>query len=281
MNAPGRLLLAATPIGNPADASERLRAALREAGVVAVEDTRRLRYLTRALAVSPRGRVLSLYDTNEAARVPELLAALRQGQTVLVLTDAGTPGVSDPGYRVVRAAIDAGIAVQVLPGPSAVIAALVVSGLPVHRFCFEGFLARRAAERRRRIAELATDPRTLVLFEATHRLAATLRDLAASFGIDRPAAVCRELTKEHEEIRRGSLGDLAEWAGADRPRGEMTLVVAGAPPPPPPTHQALVDAVRALEESGLDRRAAIGQVATALGVSRRVVYQAMVAAGRT
>src|SRR5690242_10809640 len=174
--------------------------------VIAAEDTRRLQRLCRDLGVRPAGRVLSFFDGNEAGRVPQLLAELAAGHDVLVITDAGMPSVSDPGYRLVAAAVDAGFAVTALPGPSAVTTALAVSGLPVDRYCFEGFLPRRPAERRRALAALAGEPRTLVFFEAPHRLAATLRDLAEAFGADRAAAICRELTKTYEEVRRGSLG---------------------------------------------------------------------------
>ncbi|MFM9134989.1 MAG: 16S rRNA (cytidine(1402)-2'-O)-methyltransferase, partial [bacterium] len=198
MTGPGRVILAATPLGNPADASPRLAAALSSADVIAAEDTRRLRRLARDLDAPLRGRVLSLHDSIEGRRATQLLADLSAGATVVVVTDAGMPAVSDPGYRIVRAAVDAGIPVTVIPGPSAVLAALVVSGLPVDRFCFEGFLPRRAAERRRRLGELAREPRTLVFFETPHRLAAALGDMATAFGGTRPAALCRELTKTYE-----------------------------------------------------------------------------------
>ncbi|MBO0789263.1 MAG: 16S rRNA (cytidine(1402)-2'-O)-methyltransferase, partial [Actinobacteria bacterium] len=224
----GTLVLAAAPIGHPGDASGRLAAALGEARVIAAEDTRRLRRLAAALGVQPAGRVVSYYQAVEKAREPGLLAALREGQDVLLITDAGMPGVSDPGYRLVTAAAAAGIPVTVLPGPSAVTAALAVSGLPSDRFCFEGFLPRRAAERARRLAWLAAEPRTMVFFESPRRAAAALAALAEAFGPGRPAVACRELTKTHEEIRRGTLGELAEWAGAGV-LGEITLVVAGAP----------------------------------------------------
>src|SRR5206468_4756457 len=225
--ATGRVLLAATPLGRPDDASARLREALAAAPVIAAEDTRRLRRLCADLDVTPTGRVVSFFDANEAGRVPQLLDALRAGEDVLVVTDAGMPSVSDPGYRLVVAAIEAGLPVTSLPGPSAVTTALAVSGLPVDRFCFEGFLPRKCGERRAALDALATERRTLVFFEAPHRLAAMLTDLVAVFGADRPAAVCRELTKTYEEIRRGPLGELADWAAGDV-RGEITLVVAGA-----------------------------------------------------
>src|SRR5439155_13024595 len=206
------LLVAATPIGNPADASDRLKEALGSADIVAAEDTRRVRRLAAALGVTITGRVVSYYDAVERTRSESLLADLQAGATVVLLSDAGTPLVSDPGYRLVAAAVAAGLPVHALPGPSAALAALAVAGLPADRWCFEGFLPRKAGERRARLAELAHDARTTVFFEAPHRLAATLTDLAASYGADRAACVCRELTKTYEEVRRGSLGELAGWA---------------------------------------------------------------------
>jgi len=203
-----------------------------------------------------------------------------EGQDVLVVTDAGMPAVSDPGYRLVTAAIAAGVPVTALPGPSAVITALAVSGLPVDRFCFEGFLPRKSGERRRAVAALAAEPRTLVFFEAPHRLADTLADLATGFGAERAAAVCRELTKTHEEIRRGSLGELAEWA-AGEVRGEITLVVAGAAQTVGDvTPDALAAEVAAREAAGQPRKEAIAEVARQRGVPKRAVFDAVVAAKR-
>jgi 16S rRNA (cytidine1402-2'-O)-methyltransferase len=222
----GTLTLAAVPIGQPRDASARLAGALADAGVVAAEDTRRVRRLAADLGVTLTGRIVSYYDAVEQARVPGLLATLRDGGDVLLVTDAGMPVVSDPGYRLVSAAAAEGMTVTVLPGPSAVTAALAVSGLPSDRFCFEGFPPRRAGDRARRFAELAAEPRTLVFFESPRRIAATLAELAGAFGEGRRAVVCRELTKTHEEIRRGTLGELAEWAASGL-LGELTVVVAG------------------------------------------------------
>jgi 16S rRNA (cytidine1402-2'-O)-methyltransferase len=274
----GRVVLAATPLGRPDDASARLREALAEAPVIAAEDTRRLRRLCTDLAVTPRGRIVSFFDGNESERIPALLDALRDGDDVLVVTDAGMPSVSDPGFRLVAAAVEAGIDVTVLPGPSAVLAALAVSGLPVDRFCFEGFLPRKAGERRRATQALAAEPRTIVLFEAPHRLAATLADLRDALGADRPAAVCRELTKTYEEVRRGGLGELAEWAQGDV-RGEITVVVGGAPPVAQDADPAeLAAAVAAREHAGEDRKAAIAAVAAARNVPKRTVFDAVVAA---
>jgi len=273
---PGRVLLAATPLGNVADASTRLIAALGSAAVIAAEDTRRLRRLCVDLGVVPHGRVVSYFDANEASRLPELLAALQAGSDVLVLSDAGTPLVSDPGYRLVVAAIAAGIAVTALPGPSAVTAALAVSGLPVDRFCFEGFLPRRASERRRVLAELTGEVRTIVCFEAPHRLAATLADLADAFGSDRRAAVCRELTKTFEEVRRGTLGELADWT-AGGVRGEITLVIAGAVVRPADVSAAdLAGEVASREAAGESRKDAIAAVARSRGLAKRAVFDAVV-----
>jgi 16S rRNA (cytidine1402-2'-O)-methyltransferase len=274
---PGRVLLAGTPLGRPEDASIRLRAALAEAPVIAAEDTRRLRRLCADLEVTPTGRVVSFHDANESARVPQLLDELHAGRDVLVVTDAGMPSVSDPGYRLVSAAVAAGIGVSTLPGPSAVTAALAVSGLPVDRFCFEGFLPRKGGDRSRAIGALAGERRTVVLFESPRRLAASLAELAEAFGGDRPAAVCRELTKTHEEVRRATLAELADWAVNHEVLGEITLVVAGAPDAPSsasPTE--LAEAVSASEKLGASRKEAIASVAREHGVAKRVVFDAVV-----
>lgn len=282
----GLLVLAGTPIGDVRDASPRLAQELAAADVVAAEDTRRLRRLTAALGVTLTGRVLSLHEHNEAARAVGLVADLVAGARVLVVTDAGMPGVSDPGYRLVRAAVDAGVRVTAVPGPSAVLTALAVSGLPTDRFAFEGFLPRRSGERGARLRAVADDPRTLVFFEAPHRLAETLRAMAEVLGADRRAVACRELTKTFEEVRRGGLGELAAWA-ADGVRGEVTLVVAGAPSPPRGGAGGVAGAadsphlaalVAAEEASGHPRKEAIAAVAVRLGVPKRVVYDAVVAA---
>lgn len=223
----GVLTLAAVPIGRAEDASPRLAAELARATIIAAEDTRRVRWLASSLDVALTARIVSYYDAVETRRTPGLLGELQAGQDVLLVTDAGTPGISDPGYRLVAAAAAAGIRVTALPGPSAVTTALAVSGLPTDRFSFEGFPPRRAGERQRRFAELAEDRRTQVYFESARRLADTLTELTASHGEDRQAVVCRELTKIHEEIVRGTLPELAAWAGSGPVRGEITLVVAG------------------------------------------------------
>jgi len=271
--APGTLLLVATPIGNLADASPRLVDALAHADLVAAEDTRRLRRLADGLGVTIGGRVMSYFEGNERRRADELLSLLDGGATVVLATDAGMPSVSDPGFRLVAAAVAGGHRVSVVPGPSAVLAALAVSGLPVDRFCFEGFLPRRSGERARRVTELAEETRTMVFFEAPHRAPETLAAMAQGFGADRPAAVCRELTKTHEEVRRGTLAELADWA-ADGVRGEVTLVVAGAVAAANPAYD-VVALVAEREAEGMSRRDAITAVAQDTGWRRRDVYAAV------
>ena len=272
----GVLVLAATPIGDISDASPRLRALLQTSDVVAAEDTRRLRRLAAGLEVEISGRVVSYHEHNEGARTRDLVERMTTGQTVLLVTDAGMPSVSDPGYRLVAAAIEAGVRVTPAPGPSAALAALAVSGLPVDRFCFEGFLPRKGGQRRERLRGLVHEPRTMVFFEAPHRLAEVLIDMAELWGADRAAAVCRELTKTYEEVKRGGLADLATWA-ADGVRGEITVVVAGASSTPlEQTDDELRDAVRALEASGSSRRDAVDAIAATTGLPRRRVYNAAI-----
>ena len=274
-NGPGRVVLAGAPLGNIGDASARLREVLASADVIAAEDTRRLARLARDLGVTVTGRVVSYFEGNDDRRTPELVEALAGGAVVAVVTDGGMPSVSDPGYRLVRAALEAGFPVTAAPGPSAVTTALALSGLPSDRFVFEGFLPRTGSHRRGRLRELAAEPRTLVFFEAPHRISAALADLAAAFGVDRPAAVCRELTKTYEEIRRGSLAELADWAERGGPRGEITLVVAGAPvgPPARPADDELRAAVAAREATGESRRDAIQAVADEFNLKKREVYE--------
>ncbi|WP_336032911.1 16S rRNA (cytidine(1402)-2'-O)-methyltransferase [Geodermatophilus sp. FMUSA9-8] len=274
----GRLVLGGAPLGQPGDVGPRLRQAMVTADVLAVEDTRRLHRLATDLEVTLTGRVVTFHESVERQRLPGLLAALADGATVLLLTDAGMPSVSDPGYTLVRAAIEAGVAVTSVPGPSAVTTALAVSGLPVDRFCFEGFLPRKPGERRSRLTSLADERRTMVFFESPHRLADALADAAAAFGPSREAAVCRELTKTHEEVRRGPLFALVEWA-ADGVRGEITLVVAGAVPEPVSLSPAELAALVAGEEAaGATRKDAIRAVVARTGLPRRTVYDAVVAA---
>ena len=286
----GTLLVAGTGIGRSDDAPPRLAAALAEAPVIAAEDTRRVRRLAADIGVRIAGRVVSYYDAVESARTPGLIADLLAGLDVLLVTDAGMPTVSDPGYRLVAAAAAAGVAVRVLPGPSAVTAALAVSGLPSDRFCFEGFLRRKAGERARRVASLADEPRTMVFFESRRRVGVLLSELAAAFGADRAAVLCRELTKTHEEIRRGTLGELAagvageaggaEAGGAEASGpvlGEITLVVAGAAEggAQGTVAEAAAEVARR-EQAGTSRRDAIEAVAAERGLRRREVYNAVV-----
>jgi 16S rRNA (cytidine1402-2'-O)-methyltransferase len=273
MSSTGVLVLAATPIGQAGDAPPRLAAELSGADVVAAEDTRRLKRLTSDLGITLTGRVVSYFEGNESARTPVLLAALLAGERVVLVTDAGMPSVSDPGYRLVVAAVEHDIHVTSVPGPSAVLAALAVSGLPVDRFCFEGFLPRKAGERSRRLAGLAREERTMVFFEAPHRTEAALAAMAEALGGDRAAAVCRELTKTHEEVRRGPLDDLVSWA-ADGVRGEVTIVVAGAPARAEvgTDPESLRSAVAEEEAAGATRKEAIADVARRAGVPKREVY---------
>ncbi|MET0426494.1 MAG: 16S rRNA (cytidine(1402)-2'-O)-methyltransferase [Actinoplanes sp.] len=270
----GRVVLVGAPLGNIGDASTRLREILASADVIAAEDTRRLARLARDLGITVTGRVVSYFEGNDERRTPELVAALAGGAVVAVVTDGGMPSVSDPGYRLVKAALDAGYPVTAAPGPSAVTTALALSGLPSDRFVFEGFLPRTGSHRRSRLRELVAEPRTLVFFEAPHRIAGALTDFAAAFGADRPGAVCRELTKTYEEIRRGTLEELAAWAAREEPRGEITVVVGGAPPRPAerPGDDQQRSAVTEQETAGMSRRDAIQAVADVYGLKKREVY---------
>jgi 16S rRNA (cytidine1402-2'-O)-methyltransferase len=270
----GGLVLAATPLGDSRDASPRLTEALATADVIAAEDTRRTRALAAALGATITGRVVSFYDAVETAKVGGLVEAVEQGQTVLLVTDAGMPSVSDPGFRLVAACVAKDLPVTCLPGPSAVTTALALSGLPCERFCFEGFAPRKDGERRRFFAALADEPRTAVFFESPHRIAATL-ELAAEVLGDRRAAVCRELTKPYEEVRRGTLAELASWA-ADGVRGEITVVLAGAEPRKEQDLDALTSEVRRLTSDGMRVKDAAAKVAAAAGVSKKTLYDAAV-----
>jgi 16S rRNA (cytidine1402-2'-O)-methyltransferase len=270
----GRLLIGATPLGQPSDASARLVKALASADVIAAEDTRRVRNLAQALEVKPAGKVVSLYDANEATRVPALVDEIQAGATVLLVSDAGMPLISDPGYRLVTACIEAGAPVHCLPGPSAVTTALAVAGLPSERFCFEGFAPRKHSARLAWLKTLAAEQRTCVFFESPRRLADTLKDAVDELGADRKAVVCRELTKTHEEIVRGTLGELAEWAN-DKVLGEITVVLAGATPKA--DLATLVDEVNALVDDGVRVKDACTQVVEANpgAPSRRELYDAV------
>jgi 16S rRNA (cytidine1402-2'-O)-methyltransferase len=273
----GRLVLAATPIGNSEDASAHLRRLLAEADVVAAEDTRRLRALAARLEVTVGGRVVSYYEHNEAARADELLEVVAGGGTVVVVTDAGMPSVSDPGFRLVAAAVRAGVKVTSAPGPSAVLTALALSGLPTDRFCFEGFPPRKPGERARALADLADERRTMVFFEAPHRLADLLEAMVEAFGADRPAAVCRELTKTYEEVLRDSLAGLLAWSRSGEVRGEIVVVVAGSERAQLSTAD-LVAEVLARVDAGERLKEAVADVATAAGVAKRDLYAAALAA---
>ncbi|HEX5534568.1 MAG TPA: 16S rRNA (cytidine(1402)-2'-O)-methyltransferase [Actinomycetales bacterium] len=277
----GRLVLAGTPIGDVTDAPPRLAELIATADVVAAEDTRRLRRLAAALGVTPSGKVVSFHEHNETARAQELVEEVRAGRTVLVVTDAGMPSVSDPGYRVVDAAVRAGVHVTAVPGPSAVLTALALSGLPTDRFCFEGFLPRKAGERRNVLAEVADERRTMVFFEAPHRLDATLGAMVEAFGPDRRAAVCRELTKTYEEVRRGPLTELAEWAAAGDVRGEITIVVEGATQLPVDVTTLVGHAMERVD-AGERLKDVTRDLAARHGVSARELYEQVLArrAGR-
>ncbi|MFJ8910923.1 16S rRNA (cytidine(1402)-2'-O)-methyltransferase [Amycolatopsis sp. NPDC102389] len=271
----GRLVLAATPLGDVRDASPRLSEALATADVIAAEDTRRLRSLTAALDVSPVGRVVSFYEDVETARLPKLLESLQSGETVVLVTDAGMPSVSDPGFRLVAACVEAEVPVTCLPGPSAVTTALALSGLPCDRFCFEGFAPRKPGERAKWLGSLKDEPRTAVFFESPHRLASTLADAAEVLGPERRAAVCRELTKTYEEVKRGNLPDLAAWA-AEGVKGEITVVLAGAPPRSVSVED-LVSEVTSRVSAGERLKSAAAEVAEATGVSKKELYDAVLA----
>ena len=271
----GKLVLCGTPIGNLEDIGRRALRLIGGAEVLACEDTRRTRKLLAHFGLEPRELVV-LNDANERRRSPELLERILAGTTVVLVSDAGMPGLSDPGYRLVRACADAGVPVEVVPGPSAVISALAVSGLPPGRFAFEGFMPRKAGDRRRRIGELATERRTIVFFVPPHRIEASLGDLVELLG-DRPAVLARELTKLHEEVRRGTLSELLAGARNDPPRGEIVLVVGGAVQahrPEVAVAELARDALELMEE-GVDRRDAISRVARSAGVPKRRVFDAL------
>lgn len=275
-SAAGRVVLIGTPIGNLADLSPRAREALAAADVIAAEDTRHTGRLLAHLGIE--AAQVSYHDHNERARAAELVARAAAGEVVAVVSDAGTPTVADPGLAVVRAAVDAGVTVDAVPGPAAFLQALVLSGLATDRFAFEGFLPRKPAARRRQLAALADEPRTLVWYVAPHRAADELADAAEALGADRPAALARELTKRFEEVRREPLGSLAERAAAEPLRGELTLVVAGAPPPEEADLDALVAEVAEREAAGTPMGQAVREVAAAHGARRRTLYEAVLAA---
>lgn len=264
------IILAATPIGNLGDASTRLVEVLEQARIVAAEDTRTTQRLLKALGIENRPRLIALHDHNEKAKAAEL-AALAVDDDVVVVSDAGMPAVSDPGYGLVAAAVEAGVTVTAIPGPSAVLMALAISGLPTDRFTFEGFLPRKPGERRAALAALGAEPRTMVFFEAPGRLAASLADMGIAFGADRRIAVCRELTKLYEEVRRGTASELSEWA-AEGVKGEIVVVVEGAAPIAVSPEDAAAQ-VQALVAGGMRLKDACSEVASATGLSSRDLYQ--------
>jgi 16S rRNA (cytidine1402-2'-O)-methyltransferase len=268
----GRLVLVGTPIGNMGDLSPRAVELLAAADLVACEDTRRTGNLLQLAGLASRP-LMTVNDHTEERRIREILERIGNGETVAVVTDAGMPGISDPGERLVRAALDAGHPVEVVPGPSAVVTGLVVSGLAAGRFCFEGFLPRKGAARTQRVSELAVERRTVVLYEAPHRLARTLADLASALGGERRCALTRELTKLHEEVWRGSLDEAVARCDEVAPRGEYVVVIDGAPVPPPATDEDIAAAVRDLVAAGASTRDAAAAVAARLGVSRRRAYE--------
>lgn len=274
----GVLILGGTPIGNLADASDRLRSALATADLIAVEDTRKLRTLASGLGVRTRGRVIVNHDHNEEERSVTIVQAVQDGQRVLLLSDAGMPTISDPGYVAAAAVAAADLPVTVVPGPSAALTALALSGLPTGRFTFEGFLARKGSERTRRLASLAGEERTMIFYESPHRTAATLADFVQTFGADRRGTVSRELTKLHEEVRRGTLAELAEWAESERIRGEIVIIVEGAQVPETPEAQDVVQLVLDRVAAGERLKAACAAVAAETGTSKRELYEAALAA---
>jgi len=277
--AQGALIFAATPMGNAGDASQRLKDAIASADVIAAEDTRKLRNLASRLGVEISGRVMSNFEGNELGRVDQILDAVRGGDTVLVVTDAGMPNVSDPGYRLASAAVEASLSISVLPGPSAILTALVLSGLPSDRFCFEGFLPRKSGERLSALSALAAESRTMIFFEAPHRLEQSLTDMAQALGTTRRAAICREMTKTYEEVVRGSVGELVQWAKGEV-RGEITLVIAGASDEEIRANNGLGDInsvvvkVQEFTQRGMSLKDASAHVAALAGMSKRDVYQA-------
>lgn len=274
----GVLILGGTPIGNLADASDRLRSALATADLIAVEDTRKLRTLASGLGVRTRGRVIVNHDHNEEERSATIVQAVQDGQRVLLLSDAGMPTISDPGYVAAAAVAEADLPVTVVPGPSAALTALALSGLPTGRFTFEGFLARKGSERSRRLASLAGEERTMIFYESPHRTAATLADFVQTFGTDRRGTVSRELTKLHEEVRRGTLAELAKWAESERIRGEIVIIVEGAQAPETPEAQDVVQLVLDRVAAGERLKAACAAVAAETGTSKRELYEAALAA---
>jgi len=275
------LILAATPLGTPGDASLRLKSAIEKASIIAAEDSRRFHRLCTDIQATFTGRVVSFFEGNEEDRTRELISELKSGATVLVVSDAGMPTISDPGFRLMRDAIAEGIEVSVIPGPSAVTMSVALSGLPTDRFSFEGFPPRTAGARLATFEKLRFEERTMVFFEAPHRLADSLIDAVNVFGADRLGAICREMTKRYEETIRGNLAELSTWASANEVLGEITLVVAGAETDSASLTAAdMVGRVREFEAAGMDRKTAIATVAEEFGIAKRLVYAAVVDANK-
>lgn len=276
----GKLILCGTPIGNLEDMSPRAERSLKEADVVACEDTRRTRKLLTHFGIRAKDLVV-YHEGNERRQASGLFERILSGETVVLVSDAGMPGLSDPGYRLVKLCADQGVTVEVVPGPSAAVAALAISGLPPGRFAFEGFFPRKRGDRRRRIEDLVTEPRTMIVYESPHRIEETLEDLMELLG-ERPAALARELTKMYEEVRRGTLAALLDGVRSEPPRGEIVLVIGGAvqghKETPPPGELARM--VRVLMEDGTDRKEAMHTVAREAGVPKRVVFDALVDEGK-
>jgi 16S rRNA (cytidine1402-2'-O)-methyltransferase len=275
------LILAATPLGNPGDASSRLKSAIEGASIIAAEDSRRFHRLCADIEVSFTAKVLSFFEGNEEDRTRELIAELKSGATVLVVSDAGMPTISDPGFRLMRDAIAEGIEVRVIPGPSAVTMSVALSGLPTDRFSFEGFPPRTAGARLATFEKLRFEERTMVFFEAPHRLVDSLADAVSVFGADRRGAICREMTKRYEETIRGTMMELLTWANSNEVLGEITLVIAGAVTDSASlTASDMVARVREFEGAGMDRKSAIATVAEEFGIAKRLVYAAVVDANK-
>ncbi|MFM9151292.1 MAG: 16S rRNA (cytidine(1402)-2'-O)-methyltransferase [Candidatus Planktophila sp.] len=276
------LTLAATPLGNPGDASARLKAAIVGAEVIAAEDSRRFHRLASDLGLTFTGKVISFFEGNETARTEEVLALLQAGKDVLVLSDAGMPTISDPGFRLTRDAISLGIHIVVIPGPSAPTMALALSGLATDRFTFEGFLSRSSGARQSHLESLRFEERTMIFFEAPHRITESLADIAEIFGGDRQGAICREMTKTYEETVRGTLDELVAWSQSKEILGEITIVIAGVPVgSAAKTAEDMVARVREFERAGMDRKDAIATVAKEFEMPKKIVYAAVVDASKS
>ncbi|MDA2977814.1 MAG: 16S rRNA (cytidine(1402)-2'-O)-methyltransferase [Actinomycetota bacterium] len=271
----GQLILAATPLGNILDASLRLKQTLEQADLIAAEDTRRARRLFADLELDVKAPIISLFEDNEIERIPEIIEKLKNGAKVVVISDAGTPAISDPGYRLVNAAIDEKILITVIPGPSAVLSALVLSGLPTDRFIFEGFIAKKGKERTEFLNNLGNENKTTILFESPRRTLQTLKDIQETIGDDRKAAVVREISKTYEEVIRGTIKELVNWAIDTEVLGEITLVIAGLETTArKQVDEQAVKRVRQLVDAGSSFKDAVQEVSTQQGLSRRELYEA-------